>query len=68
MTPGMEVITTGTGAALAPSPTLHLSPSPSLCPSLDQVREYIRASKAENTLRAIRAIGARSAHGLRRAR
>jgi site-specific recombinase XerC len=47
MTPGMEVITTGTGAAIAPSPALHPSPSP----SLDQVREYIRASKAENTLR-----------------
>jgi site-specific recombinase XerD len=52
MTPGMErmeVMTTaaGTGAAIAPSPSL----SPSLCPSLDQVREYIRASKAENTLR-----------------
>jgi site-specific recombinase XerD len=41
MTPGMEVITTatGTGADAVPSP------------SLDQVREYIRASKAENTLR-----------------
>ena len=50
MTPGMEVMTTdGTGAAIAPSPALHPSPSP--CPSLDQVREYIRASKAENTLR-----------------
>jgi len=49
MTPGMEVMTTGTGAAIAPSPAL--SPSTSLCPSLDQVREYIRASKAENTLR-----------------
>jgi site-specific recombinase XerD len=43
MTPGMEVMTTGTGAAIAPSPSLG--------PSLDQVREYIRASKAENTLR-----------------
>jgi site-specific recombinase XerD len=51
MTPGMEVITTGTGAAIAPYPALHPSPSTSLCPSLDQVREYIRASKAENTLR-----------------
>jgi site-specific recombinase XerD len=26
-------------------------PSPALCPSLDQVREFIRASKSENTLR-----------------
>jgi len=53
MTPGMEVITTvtSTGAALAPSPALHPSPSPSPLPLLDQVREYIRASKAENTLR-----------------
>ena len=51
MTPGMEVMTTGTGAAIAPSPALLPSLSPSLCPSLDQVREYIRASKAENTLR-----------------
>ena len=57
MTSGMEVMTTvtGTGAALgaaiAPPPALRPSPSPSLCPSLDQVREYIRASKAENTLR-----------------
>lgn len=41
MTPGMEVVTTatGTGADIAPSP------------SLDQVREFIRASKAGNTLR-----------------
>ena len=39
MTPGMEVITTGKGADAVPSP------------SLDQVREYIRASKAENTVR-----------------
>ena len=52
MTQSMEVITrpqaqgppTGT---IAPSPALLPSPSP----SLDQVREYIRASKAENTLR-----------------
>jgi site-specific recombinase XerD len=51
MTPGMEVMTTGTGAAVAPSPALLPSPSPSPLPSLDQVREYIRASKAENTLR-----------------
>lgn len=49
MTPGMEVMTTvtSTGAAIAPSPALQPSPYP----SLDQVREYIRASKAENTLR-----------------
>jgi site-specific recombinase XerD len=41
MIPRMEVVTTttGTGADAVPSP------------SLDQVREYIRASKAENTLR-----------------
>jgi site-specific recombinase XerD len=45
----MEVMTTvtSTGAAIAPSPALQPSPYP----SLDQVREYIRASKAENTLR-----------------
>jgi integrase len=37
-----------TEAALIP----HLSPSlPAAVPSLEQVREYIRASKAENTLR-----------------
>jgi site-specific recombinase XerD len=39
MTPGMEVVTTGTGAEAVP------------LPSLDQVREYIRASKSENTVR-----------------
>jgi site-specific recombinase XerD len=41
MTPGMEVITTATGTGADAVPP----------PSLDQVREYIRASKAENTLR-----------------
>lgn len=45
MTPGMEVITTETGKGA------DVVPSPTLSPSLDQVREYIRASKAENTLR-----------------
>src|SRR5713101_637606 len=44
---------TGKGADLVPPPSLP-SPVPSLpspVPSLEQVREYIRASKAENTLR-----------------
>jgi hypothetical protein len=36
------------GADLVPLPPL---PSPMVLPSLEQVREYIRASKAENTLR-----------------
>lgn len=45
MTPGMGVINTAMGMGAA------IVPSPALCPSLDQVREYIRASKADNTLR-----------------
>src|SRR5947207_5821861 len=46
MTPATEIIgpIQGTGA----DPSL---PSPVSVPSFDQVREYIRASKAENTLR-----------------
>ena len=49
MTAGTEAISlmlisgTGTGAGVVPSPALY--------PSLDQVREFIRASKSENTLR-----------------
>jgi site-specific recombinase XerD len=46
MTPGIEVIgpvAVNRGADAVPLPTLY--------PSLDQVREYIRASKSENTLR-----------------
>src|ERR1700731_4206885 len=53
MTPATEVIgpiqgNGAKGADIVPLPSL---PSPVALPSLDQVREYIRASKAENTLR-----------------
>jgi hypothetical protein len=50
------------GADLVPLPPL---PSTVALPLPEQVREYIRASKAENTLRAITPIGAISAHGLK---
>jgi integrase len=40
-----------TGADLVPLPTPNAEPVPSPQPSLEQVREYIRASKAESTLR-----------------
>jgi site-specific recombinase XerD len=50
MTPETEVLTvTGTGADVVPLP------APSVLPSVDQVREFIRASKAENTLRGYQA-------------
>jgi hypothetical protein len=50
MTTDTEVLTvTGTGADLAPLPAL------SVLPFLDQVQEFIRASKAENTLRGYQA-------------
>jgi hypothetical protein len=53
MTPHLELITAAEikGADVVPSP------------SLDQVREYIRKSKAENTLRGMSVIGAHSARG-----
>jgi integrase len=53
MTPETEVIgpVQDTGADMVPLPAV---PSP-IVPSLEQVREYIRASKAENTLRGCQA-------------
>ena len=50
MTPGNQVIrpVQDTGAELVP---LSSPPSPVSVPSLEQVREFIRASKSENTLR-----------------
>src|ERR1035441_2096589 len=41
----------GTEADMVPLPSIHPQPLPAPLPSLDAVREYIRASKAENTLR-----------------
>ena len=53
MTPATEIIgpiqgNGAKGADMVPPPSL---PLPVALPSLEQVREYIRASKAENTLR-----------------
>jgi site-specific recombinase XerD len=52
MNPETDIVGTveSTGADLVPLPS---APRPSVpsAPSLDQVREYVRASKAENTLR-----------------
>ena len=42
-----------TGADLVPLPSAP-APSVPVAPSLDQVREFVRASKAENTLRGYR--------------
>src|ERR1051326_1194285 len=52
MEPDTQIITAG--ADLVPLPSSHSQPVPGPLPSFEQVWEYIRASKAENTLRGYR--------------